>query len=88
MLWPCLIAFSDHFLKSPRQARNTTQNEENASGGNKKQHFRDREAAPVNDRLPTLAALAWVGRSPFFERSPSQAKFGGNNFELLALPAP
>ena len=39
MLWPCLIALSDHFLKSPRQARNTTKTEESASGGNKKQHF-------------------------------------------------
>ena len=36
---PFSIAFSDQFLKSPGQARNTDKTDESATGGNKIVHF-------------------------------------------------
>jgi len=36
---PSSIAFSDQFLKSPGQARNTDKTDESATGGNKIVHF-------------------------------------------------
>ena len=82
---PFCIAFSDQFLKSPGQARNTDKTDERATGGNNIVHvFRDRKTAFVSDRLSPSLPL----RAPGGPHYLNEGLFGGNRVELLVLPTP